>query len=338
MGYSHQGCNTDIAIVYLSSFESASVRIHGIIGAIGLMFVCAFVSMISVVLLQVLFKALSRKMQTVIYSFEYYGVFWGMSAILYPVLILLLYRDIAHVTQITFNPHNRQTAYVRFIWPFLLAFPIIFCAPVAIYFGVKFNLPTPSLYLLPAKLLCCCSERRAQALVLSVTIWFDMVATYYTVGHGVMILMAFPVAPFAVAVNVMLLVLIFMCLTYIMALVLTICASVGTRRCLRSRADCVATVRAAMLISLLLAILCFSFKVALSNQYVNIATQQNSFYEFLKVLLTPVLLAVVSLSLKKFISVWMHWSPGGGEGDNTVSQLYGSWHNGYQAFEDVVVE
>ena len=55
-------------------------------------------------------------------------------------------------------------------------------------------------------------------------------------------------APFVVAVNVMLLVLTFMCLTYIMALVFTICASLGTRKCLRSNADCCATVRAAMLI------------------------------------------------------------------------------------------
>ena len=50
--------------------------------------------------------------------------------------------------------------------PFVFAFPMIVCAPVAIYFGFNFNLPTPSVYFLPAKLLCCCSEKRARALVL----------------------------------------------------------------------------------------------------------------------------------------------------------------------------
>ena len=117
---------------------------------------------------------------------------------------------------------NGQTACVRYMWPFVLAFPMIFCAPVAIYFGVKFNLPTPSLYLLPDKFLCCCSEKRARVLVSSVTLCFNMVTTCYIGGHSVFVLKALPVAPFAVAVNVMLLLLIFMCLTYIMALVINV--------------------------------------------------------------------------------------------------------------------
>ena len=119
---------------------------------------------------------------------------------------------------------------------------MIFCAPVvAIYFGVKFNLPTQSVYLLPAKLLCCCSEKRARALVLSLTLWFDLVGTFILVSHGIAFLTAFPVAPFAVAVNLMMLVLISTCLTYIMALIFMICAFVGTRRCLSNSADCLAT-------------------------------------------------------------------------------------------------
>ena len=153
-----------------------------------------------------------------------------------------------HLSQITFNPDIRQTEYDRYIWSIAVAVPLIFCTPVAIYFGVKFKLTTPSICLLPAKLLCCCSEKRARSLVLSLTLWFNMVAAYFLVGHCVFVLLSFLVAPFAVAVNVLLPVLTFLCLTYIMALVFTICASVGTRRCLRSRTDCVATVHAAMLI------------------------------------------------------------------------------------------
>ena len=49
----------------------------------------------------------------------------------------------------------------------------------------------------------------------------------------------------------------------------------------------------------------------------------DSFHDFLKALFTPVLLATVSLSLKRFISVWMHWSPGGEEGGNTAYPLHG---------------
>ena len=337
LGYFRQGCTTGTAIISLKEDRSA-VRIYAIISVSSFIFIGVCGSMASFVLLRVLLKALSQKVEAINYSFEYYGMFWGMSAILCPVLILFLYRDISHISQVTFNPHNQQTKYVRYIWPFILAFPMIFCAPVAIYFGVKFNLPTPSLYLLPAKLLCCYSEKRAQVLVLSVALWFNMVNANFIVGHGVYVLRAFPVAPFAVAANAMLLVLIFMCLTYIMALVFTLCAFIGTRKCLRSSADCVATVRAAMLIPLLLAIMGFSFQDVLNSQFVNTATQQNSFHEFLKALFTPVLLGTVSVSLKRFISVWMHWSPGGEEGGNTVSPLHGHRRNGYKVLEDVVVE
>ena len=125
----------------------------------------------SVVVLQVILKALSQKMETCNYSFDSYGMFWGMSAILCPTLMVLLYEDITHLCRVTFN--IQQSEYLRYMWPFIFAFPMIFCAPVAIYFGVKFNLPTPSVYLLPAKLLCCYSEKCARALVLSLTLWFD---------------------------------------------------------------------------------------------------------------------------------------------------------------------
>ena len=288
--------------------------------------------MASAVLLQVLLKALSQKMMTYAYSYDYYGTFWGMSAVLLLVLMLLLYNDITLLSLITFNPEIQQTEY---IWPFVFASLIICFSPVAIYFGVRFKLTTPSVYLFPAKLLCCCSEKCTQKLVVSLTLWFNLVAGHYIVGHGVFVLNAFP--PFIVTVNVMLLVLTFMCLTYAMALVFTVCSFVGSRKCLRSKADCVATVRAAMLIPLLVAINCFSFMVALSGQFVNTATQQSSFHIFTKSLFAPVILAVLSLSLKRFISVWLHWSPGGVEGDNAVCPLHGHGYSRYQVLDNVVV-
>ena len=202
--------------------------------------------------------------------------------------------------------------------PLVFAFPIVFCAPVAIYFGIKFKFTTPSVYLLPAKLLCCCNEKRARILATSLALWLDLVAAQHAIGFGLLVLYIFVIAPFVVAVNVMLLVLTFMCLTYIMALVFTMCASLGTRKCLRSNADCCATVRAAMLIPLLLAIICFGSTITLSGQFVNTATQQNSFSAIFKSLFTTVLLAAVTLSLKRFISVWLHWPSGDSEGGNAV--------------------
>ena len=334
LGCFRHGCDVvDLAIVPIK-FESSADRIYRIIPNVGYVFAMIFVCMVSVVLLQVILKALSERMEVCNYSFDSYGMFWGTSTILCPVIIFLLYRDIAHLKQITFNPYNQG---ITFLWPFVLALPIVFCAPVAIYFGVKLNLPTPSVYLLPAKLLCCCSAKCARALVLSLALWFDLGAAYYIVGHGLFVLRAFPVAPFAVAVNVLLLVLTFICVTYIMALVFTICAFVGTRKCLWRNADCVAIVRAAMLIPLLLAVICLSFTFALNGQFVNTATQQSSSHMLFKSLFTPVILAVVSLGIKWFTSVWMNWSLGSVDG-SPVSPLHGHGYNRYQVLANVVVD
>ena len=337
LGCFHQGCDIVGTAILSRKFQSSVVHFYGLVNIIGFIFAGIFLSMVSVILLRVLLKALSQKTESCNYSFDYYGMFWGTSAILCPVIIFLLYRDIAHTAQITFNPNIQQTKYVKYMWPFVLAFPIVSGAPVAIYFGIKFNLLTPSVYLLPAKLLCCCNEKHARALVLSLTLWFDLIAAYYTVGHGVFVLRAFPVAPFAVAVSVMLIVLTFMCLTYIMALVFTICAFVGSRKCLKRNSDCVATVRAAMFIPLLLAVICFSFTLALNGQFVDTATQQNSSHVLLKSLFTPVVLAVVSLSIKWFTSVWVNWSLGSVDG-SPVSPLHGHGYNRYQVLTNVVVD
>ena len=153
-------------------------------------------------------------------------------------------------------------------------------------------------------------------------------------GHGVFVVYAFLVAPFAVTVNVMLFVLSLMCLTYIIALVFTICATVGSQKCLRSSADCVSTVRAAMLIPLLLAVICFSLFLAFSSKFVNTATQQNSFPMLLKSLITPVLLGVVSLGLKRFILAWVRGSLGG---VRDVNDPPGDGSNGYQVLDYAVV-
>ena len=330
-GYSYQGCATSIGIFVLKD-ASSDVRVYRTISVIGFVFVGIFNVMGSVVLLQVILRALSQKMESCNSSFESYGMFWGMSAILCPTLMVLLYEDFTHVFCATFDV--QQSEYIKYMWPFVFAFPMIFCAPVAIYFGVKFNFPTPSVYLLPAKLLCCCSEKHARALVLSLTFWFDLVSATFLVGHGVFVVCAFLVAPFAVTVNVLLLVLSLMCLTYIMALVFTICASVGSRKCLRSSADCIATVRAVMLIPLLLAVICFSLFLAFSSKFVNTATQQSSFPMLLKSLITPVLLVVVSLGLKRFILIWVHGSLGG-VWDVTDPPGHGS--NGYQVLDNAVV-
>ena len=324
----------DISNSYLKDVSSA-IPISRIAFYAGLLFMTISICAASVVLLPVLLKLLSQKMEVDGHSFDYYGIFWGLSAILFLVFVLLLYRDVT-IISMDFTTDFYHKKYYKYFFPFVFAFFGVFCTPVAIYFGVKFVFPTPSVYLFPAKLLCCCNEKHARILVTSLTLWFNLAASVFLLGHGFITLFAFTMAPFVVAVNVMLLVLAFMCLTYIMALVFTMCASLGTRKCFRSNADCCATVRAAILIPFLLAIICFVLMGALSGQFVNNATQPNSFNSIIKSLFTPVFLAAASFGLRRLISVWLHWSPGNVDG-NAVNPLHGRMYNGYQAIDNVVI-
>ena len=316
---------------------SSATHVFRIVGIIGFLVFSMFICIVSAILLQVFLRILSQKIEAHSHSFDYYGIFWGLSVVLCLVLVMVLYIDITDLLHF-FRTDILQTRHYKYAWPFALSLPFVICTPMAIYFGIKFKFTTPSVYFLPAKLLCCCNEKRARILVISLTLWFNLAASNFLVFHAIYVLYALPVAPYVVAANAMLLALILTCLTYVMALVFMVCASVGTQKCLRSNADCWATVRAVMLIPLLLAVICFSFLITLGSQFVNTATQQNSIYVLFKSLFAPVLLAVISVGLKRFISVWMHWSPDNVDGDNTVNPRRGHVYNGYQALDNVVVE
>ena len=94
--YSLQGCTADVAITSLR-VVSSDVHMYFTIGVIGFVFLVIFNIMASVAFLPVLLKTLLQKIEASNYSFDYYGMFWGISAILYPVLILLLFEDHTYV-------------------------------------------------------------------------------------------------------------------------------------------------------------------------------------------------------------------------------------------------
>ena len=48
------------------------------------------------------------------------------------VIVFLLYKDIAHTAQIAFNPDIQQMKYVKFLWPFVLAFVFVSGSPALI--------------------------------------------------------------------------------------------------------------------------------------------------------------------------------------------------------------
>ena len=92
-----------MAIISLRD-ESSAVSMYRIIATCGLVSWAIFESVASVLLLQVLLKALSQKMEFCNYSFDCYGMFWGVSAILCMLYIVILFKDIELLSHFVFNP------------------------------------------------------------------------------------------------------------------------------------------------------------------------------------------------------------------------------------------
>ena len=115
---------------YLKDVSSA-IPISRIALYAGLLFMIISICTVSVVLLPVLLKSISQKMEVHGHSFDYYGIFWGLSAILFLVFALLLYRHsylwtslltfiIKGITSISGRLPLRSLVYFALLLPFTL--------------------------------------------------------------------------------------------------------------------------------------------------------------------------------------------------------------------------
>ena len=123
---------------YLKDVSSA-IPISRIVFYSGLLFMAISICTASVVLLPVL-KSISQKMEVDGHSFEYYGIFWGLSAILFLVFALILYGDATSITMVFTTDFYHKKNY-KYFWPFAFAFLGVFCTPIAIYLVLSLYLP-----------------------------------------------------------------------------------------------------------------------------------------------------------------------------------------------------
>ena len=298
-GYAQHGCYANaFNFIPDSSRTTALPEISAVAAGIlfGLFFLLAPCLQLSK---NTLLNAMSEK--TFSYRYEHYGLFWGLSTTMGFCTVALIYfngRTLALM--------GDGAGIYKYIFPAVIAFLGCACAAVATYLGVKLRIAIPSVYLLPATLLCCCSKRHARMMIISIVLWFDLVAIQFACHHGFVIILALSVAPIIVTANVMLLVLVFSCFVHIFALVYTICASAATFKCFNSARSCLFIVRALLLILFLVAVICFCAVIAFAGQYV--PQEQNGLLTTIKFLIAPVIFSILSFGLKKFISKWLEES------------------------------
>ena len=72
---------------------------------------------------------------------------------------------------------------------------------------------------------------------------------------------------------------------------------------------CNLTIRAVVVLPMLLAIMCYGVIVTSLGSVINMDAKQNNPHSFINAIATPITLGVISIFLKRFISVWLKWAP-----------------------------
>ena len=264
-----------------------------------------FIWMISAAFLRTTFQSFAQK--TFTYSYDLYGMFWGVSTTALGLLgtIYSIHADTAFLRYSMVK--NSITIVTMHLLLVLLLALLVLELPVAIYIARKATVAVPCIFKYPATVLCCGRKRRAECLVTTLALWVVLTAVQLVLLHGTLFVLTITVEPFGISTNAMLLVLAFSCLTNIFSLLFTIFANLFTPPHQRVASSSM-VFRAVVVMPMLLAIMCYGVVVTSLGSVVNMDAKQN-LLSFINSIATPILLGVISIFLKRFISAWLKWAP-----------------------------
>ena len=309
LGFVQRGCGTstlDTRFNFVNTHEITRKDSLSSLVACGVFFQVIFIWMVSGVLLKLTFKSFAQK--TFTFSYDLYGVFWGVSTTALGVLGMLygLYVDTAF--QYYSKVENSITLVHAHLIVLVILSPLVLELPVAIYLARKATVAVPCIFRYPATVLCCGRKGRAERLVTTLALWVLLTVLQLVLIHGMLIALTISAEPFGIATSAMLLVLAFSCLTNIFSLLFIIFAHLFTPLRHR-RASSSMVLRAVVVLPMLLAIMCFGVIVTSLGSVINMDAKQNSPLSFINSIAIPILLGVISIFLKRFISAWLEWAP-----------------------------
>ena len=311
LGYVVRGCGASTSRILFSVVGkaiSAAIALYAVILS-GIFFQVVFVWIVTAVLLKMTFKDYAQK--TFTYSHDVYGMFWGASTSALG-LVGTSY-SIYTATAVSILNKTNTSGWTK-VFPMLVTMLLVLVIelPVAIYAARKATVAVPCIFKYPATLLCCGRKRPAEHLVTTIVLWVDLVVLQLILFQGYLIILTLSAAPFAVATNVMLVVLALSCLTNFFSLLYTIFAHLCTPSNQRVHSSSM-VLRAVVVLPLLLMIICHGAVIAAMGSVTNVDTKRKSSLSFFNSIATPILLGVISIFLKRFISAWLKWSPYGTE-------------------------
>ena len=310
LGYVKRGCGTsnrDTIFSGVGRARGVNSIIH-IIAPTGVFCQFVFVWIVSAVLLKMTFKTYSK--QTFTYSHDAYGTFWGISTAAVGLLGTLCCIYVECSASYIANKKAATNEHGAFIYSLVgaMLFVLVMELPVAIYIARKARVAVPGIFKYPATLLCCGRKRRAERFVTTLALWVDLVALQLVLFQVAVIAFAISAAPFAIVTNAMLVVLALSCLANIFSLLFTIFAHLCTPADQRVHSSSM-VLRAVVVLPLLFMIICYGVVVTSMGSVTNMDAKKNNIHSFINSVATPLLLGMVGIFLKVFVSTWLKWSP-----------------------------
>ena len=309
LGFVQRGCGTSTFDTRFYSVNKHEITRRDLISALvacGVFFEVIFIWMVSGVLLKITFKSFAQK--TFTYSYDLYGVFWGVSTTALGVFGMVYGFNVETAFQYYSKIKNSFTIVTAHLIVVVVLSPLVLELPVAIYLAKKATVAVPCIFRYPATVLCCGRKGRAERLVTTLALWVLLTALQLMLIHGMLIVLTISAEPFGIATSAMLLVLAFSCLTNIFSLLFTIFAHLFTPPHQRGVSSSM-VFRAVVVLPMLLAIMCFGGIVTSLGSVINMDAKQNNPLSFINSIAIPILLGVISIFLKRFISAWLKWAP-----------------------------
>ena len=291
-----------------TSFEEPRLKPYAIMAGIGLFLQVLFISLISANIGCQVLTWISQK--TSEYSFDGYGMFWGVSSTAFLTILVLSVIEITLIRRVLLR---KSASPFGFMMIAILTFIYLSSLLVVVYIFLKNKprLTVPWLYSVVFRLLSCgcCTKKRAEVIAGGVACWFILVAVQELLGHGAFILVAVLASPTTVPLNVMCLVLLIVCTTYTSSLLHTILAYIFTPPSRRQKGRGTEVVRAAILVPLLVTMMFYIILLASSGYMINSDTKQNYYPSLIASAFGTVVIGLMTFGLKWFITAWFKWSP-----------------------------
>ena len=241
--------------------------------------------------------------QSYSYSYQYYGLMWGVTVIGFITATLLFYGHISVVKQLLLSDDGDKRLIIPYI--FGIAMGILPGLPIAIYFSYKTAPPAiPYILMIPvAVLFCCCNTKHVKSLLFGTALWINMVAFQSVLITLSLTLFAVLAKPFAVITNTLVLILLTLSLTNITALAFTISAYIFTPKHKRPQGGGRTMFNAVALILLMAIICCFCAAFGSNGYVINVDTKQGTFVSLTASVVIPLLLGTVTFGLQKLITI-----------------------------------